>query len=57
VGAIMIPSGIVKMAKYSKWKREHQPQPQAMFNIKGLGITPSLGVAKDNATLGLRLTF
>jgi hypothetical protein len=65
VGAIEIPVGIVKMSKYSRWKREHQgqpggpPPPQAgLFNLgHGVTMTPTFSSSSSGGTGGFKFRF
>lgn len=61
MGAIFIPVGIVKMAKYSRWKREQatqQPPAAGLFHLKGgVALTPTLSASNQSGSLGFKLTF
>jgi hypothetical protein len=71
VGAIEIPVGIVKMAKYNRWKREHMGQPQqpgmpppppppqaGLFNLgHGVTMSPTFSSSSAGATTGLKFRF
>jgi len=39
MGLIFIPAGAVQLAKYSKWKREHQPMVKVSPSLTGLKMT------------------
>jgi hypothetical protein len=67
VGVILVPSGFGKMARYKEWKARRAAQGlpvSTMFQYKGIGFTPTLGLAPtvsgsgaDGASLGLKVTF
>jgi hypothetical protein len=66
VGVILVPSGFGKMARYNEWKKRRaaQGQPVSLFDYKGIGFTPTIGLAPtvsgsgaDGASFGLKVTF
>jgi len=52
-GLILVPSGFVKEAKYSKWNKERQNRPISLLDR----LTPSLAVGPNGGSAGLKLSF